>query len=108
MEKWIPIKRFENYEVSSLGGVRDAHSKNLVDITYRGKEPAFVVLSDGTGGFDSQFIHRLVAKAFIPNPKNHPCVIHTDGNKLNNTMENLMWGTYVDLAKEGDRRKHGN
>ena len=105
MEKWIPIKRFENYEVSSLGGVRDAHSKDSVDITHQGKEHPFVVLSDGTGGFNIQFIDRLVAKAFIPNPNNHPCVIHTDGDKLNNAVENLIWGTYVD-EDEAERRRH--
>ena len=41
-------------------------------------------------------VHRLIAKAFIPNPDSLPVVNHKDTNTLNNQVENLEWTTVRD------------
>ena len=37
--------------------------------------------------------HRLVAKAFIPNPDNKPFIDHINRNRQDNRVENLRWVT---------------
>lgn len=38
-------------------------------------------------------VYRLVAEAFLPNPENLPYVIHIDGNRLNDRLDNLKWSS---------------
>lgn len=37
------------------------------------------------------FVHRLVGKAFVPNPNNYPEIDHIDTDKANNVWTNLRW-----------------
>jgi len=40
------------------------------------------------------YAHRIVAIAFIPNPKNKPEINHIDSNPENNHVSNLEWCTH--------------
>lgn len=39
----------------------------------------------------TELLHRLIATTFIDNPMNYSDVNHIDGDKLNNSIENLEW-----------------
>lgn len=45
---------------------------------------------------DKYYAHLLVAEHWIPNPHNLPCVIHIDGDKLNNWWLNLKRCTHAE------------
>lgn len=49
------------------------------------------------------FVHRLIAKTFIPNPENYPVVMHLDNDKTNNKLSNLRWGTYSQNTQQACR-----
>lgn len=54
-------------------------------------------------------LHRIIAKAFIPNPKNKPEVNHKNGIKADNKVSNLEWVTarenVMHAFKTGLRKK---
>lgn len=111
-EVWKDIQGYEDkYQVSNYGRVRskervvdrgkygllEVHAKNL---TARQKENGYLIVglySHNKG--KNAYIHRLVAKAFIPNPDNLPTVNHKDGNKKHNFVSNLEWTSYSDNNK---------
>ncbi len=49
----------------------------------------------------NEYVHRLVARTFIPNPDNLPEVNHKDENRLNNNVENLEWCSRIYNAQYG-------
>ena len=58
-----------------------------------------VPLTDKNGKPKTQLIHRLIAKAFIPNPSSLPVVNHKNGIKTDNRIENLEWVTYKENSQ---------
>lgn len=91
-EEWRPVNEYEGlYEVSNLGRIKSvAKAIYLMPSIREGYQ--FVTLSKN-GKKLSKNVHRLVAKAFIPNPNNLPLINHKDENKQNNNVNNLEWCT---------------
>ena len=89
-EVWKPIKGYEGiYEVSSLGRVRKLATGVILHQRNRGGYRQVALRKDGVG--KSESVHRLVAKAFLPNPDMLPEINHRDEDKSNNCVENLEW-----------------
>ena len=93
-EEWLPIKDFENYEISSLGQVHNTKTGRMLKLTIKGGY-MFTGLSEKCKGKTFP-VHRLVALAFIENPENKPQVNHKDKNRSNNNVSNLEWSTALE------------
>ena len=103
MEIWKDTE-YENYEVSSTGKVRNKKTGKILTLANHHKgyfKAQMRVGEHGKRKTKSEFIHRLVAKSFIPNPNKLPQVDHLDNDKSNNHATNLEWVT----GKENHRRK---
>lgn len=117
--RWLPIKDFEDlYEVSDTGLVRSKDrqitSKTGSVKIFKGKIKAQkpnknvkymqVKLYKNNKSYH-KYVHRLVAEAFISNPKNLTEVNHINGNRQDNRVENLEWvdriGNAVHAIKTG-------
>lgn len=124
-----PIKNFSNYRIDKKGNIwscvssmiakRDKKGRilNVVSCISNFKKlkplskksyPMVILCKDGKKF--AKTLHRLVAKTFLPNPTNYPCVCHKNNIKTDNRVENLYWGSYSMNIKQSfaDGRKHVN
>lgn len=93
MNSWKTIpEEYGFYEVSSNGMARNSTTGSLRKLQH--KPDGYVVLpAKKNGKQHNLYMHILVAQAFIPNPENKTEVHHIDGDRSNNSVDNLMWVT---------------
>lgn len=88
--EWKDIEGYEGkYRISSRGEVFSIRTNKILKPGVSNRHHS-VILRDN-GKYQTLRVHRLVAKAFIPNPDNLPIIHHIDHNAFNNRVENLEW-----------------
>lgn len=93
MEEWKVICDFPNYMVSNMGNVYSIKHKKVMSL--KDNSCGYLTLSLYKDRKSThQYVHRLVAEAFIPNPENKPCIDHLNCVRSDNRVENLRWATY--------------
>lgn len=115
-ETWVEIRGTNGrYSVSNFGNVRsnwtDIPQRNL---SYRKRIEKTTQLCAwihttgymrvGLGRNNQQYVHRLVAEAFLPNLDGLPQVDHINGDRKNNRVDNLRWVTARQNALAGGER----
>lgn len=124
-EIWKDVVGYEGrYQISNQGRVkrlsyltlrRDGSRRLLKEKILKGKGTSLKRLHQRVSFWNNHssvdfYIHRLVARAFIPKVEGKDYINHKDGNPLNNNVDNLEWCTIAENNLHATRtglRKHG-
>lgn len=101
-DEWLPARGHDGYYVSASGRVvgPGKHGKpKLIKPTSLPSGHQYVSLY-GPDGKRKEYVHRLVADAFVHNPDNHNLVRHLNGYPDDNNASNLAWGTQKDNIQD--------
>lgn len=101
---WKSIPRHEDYKVSSLGYIWSSKTDKILKLILQ-EGYGHVFLYDGEGNSVKMRVHHAVLLAFIGEPLSDQECRHLNGDRSDNRLENLAWGTRLENVQ--DRRRHG-
>ena len=94
--------------IDNYGSGRKRHFEEADATVYQNKSGYFVIKMSGRGNSHIS-LHRLVAEVWLNRPYEKNQVNHIDGNKGNNSVENLEWVTASEnMQKSVDSGLHDN
>jgi len=109
-DEWVSFPGYSHYFISNKGQV-----KRIVKLKRKNRMAfkevflksrivngylAFTLVGDN-GKKKTVYLHKAIAQSFVSKPRSDKklIVVHKDGNKLNNTINNLIWKSYSDFMK---------
>ena len=115
-EIWRDVPHYDGlYKISNYGRVKSfCKGDEQYKVQHDNGRGYMTVQLYKNGKMKNEYVHRLVALAFIPNPNGLPQVNHKDEDKQNNYVDNLEWcdatynnnyGTHTQRVVETHRDK---
>lgn len=111
-EEWKPIDEQGKYYVSSLGRVKSFQGTKTRILKPYTNQKGYYRVDICLGKRKTVLVHQLVARAFVYNddPQTKDTIDHINGDKRNNTAENLRWlsrgdnvRAYFNSKRKGDK-----
>lgn len=104
VELWRPVEGWHGYEVSSMGRVRSRKCMQGMKLRTATNGYIMVMLTQAPRR-QNVCVHQLVLRTFVGLEQPGQECRHLDGDKTNNRLENLRWGTPDENG--ADRIRHG-
>ena len=99
-EEWRPVKGCKDYYlISNYGRLYSTRTNKILSSRHDKYGYIYYVVSINNNRMTLK-AHRLVAKAFIPNPHEKPTVNHKNGIRDDNRVDNLEWATVKEQAND--------
>ena len=92
LEDWVVCEDYPSYMINREGQVKSNLTNKILKPS-RLKTSYMCVGLRKDGKSYTVRLHRLLAKAFIPNIENKPHIDHINGVREDNRLENLRWCT---------------
>lgn len=109
MQDIVILDSYPDYAVTKLGQVlsmKQYAGTSLRELNYELTKNGYLrVTLSHNGVVKREYVHRLVATAFIPNPEGYVCIDHIDRNKTNNIVGNLRWVSYSMNERNKDNKQ---